>query len=400
MDKNIFFAGMLREASEKYKKKRIVSVISEGGLRGNTKYAFLYLYDYFKKNDSTVSVYYFGGEEDKTELFKCGYPAFNISDLVEWSFAASILLESKIVIKGTHFFQNENDWFWPSLTVGAVNIQLWHGIPAKIVSAGYLSRVENFLAFSGLVHEIATTNIVVCESRHCIDIYQNSFPSSKIISLGAIRNDILISNAFDSYKYIGLDRGIYDSILTNSKKILLICPTYREDSGSDFIINTLSLLIAVSDFCQSFTILLKLHPCHLVQNSEDAKTLSGYCEKLGLIFLPVSEDVQPYLKITNVLITDYSSIWSDYVLVGGKIIFFRPDLNEYKQSRDLFEIIDASSIGIICHNIQEIKFCLINYSTNDATQKSYQNKMAKLLHANYQSGNAGEKLAQLICSLM
>jgi CDP-glycerol glycerophosphotransferase len=52
-----------------------------------------------------------------------------------------------------------------------------------------------------------------------------------------------------------------------------------------------------------------------------------------LFFLDKEIDIYPYLKVCDLLVTDYSSVFFDFLLLAKPLIFFPYDLERYR-SRD------------------------------------------------------------------
>ena len=57
-------------------------------------------------------------------------------------------------------------------------------------------------------------------------------------------------------------------------------------------------------------------------------------------YIPATVDTNELLRATDVLISDYSSIYFDYLVSKKPILFFIPDLAEYKNYRGLYFGID------------------------------------------------------------
>lgn len=59
--------------------------------------------------------------------------------------------------------------------------------------------------------------------------------------------------------------------------------------------------------------------------------------KKSIVFINSNEDIYPLLSISDALITDYSSVFFDYLLLNKPIIFFPYDYEEYlKNDRELY----------------------------------------------------------------
>ncbi len=71
--------------------------------------------------------------------------------------------------------------------------------------------------------------------------------------------------------------------------------------------------------------MIRLHPRLL----EKSNTFIQYNEKI--IDGTKIEDIQELLAITDLLITDYSSIALDYMITRNPVIIYASDIDEYKK---------------------------------------------------------------------
>ena len=65
-------------------------------------------------------------------------------------------------------------------------------------------------------------------------------------------------------------------------------------------------------------------------------------------------EINDLLFITDILITDYSSLIFDYALVGKPIIFFTYDLEEYEDGRGMYFPFKEYVYGRVCRNTNQL----------------------------------------------
>ena len=100
-------------------------------------------------------------------------------------------------------------------------------------------------------------------------------------------------------------------------------------------------------------------------------TALNYKIKRNLLFEYISSieidlrEINDLLFITDVLITDYSSVIFENSLLNNKTIFFVPDLEEYISSRDFYYSFDKYTYGDVVYNTDE----LINSIKKSKTDK-------------------------------
>ena len=112
---------------------------------------------------------------------------------------------------------------------------------------------------------------------------------------------------------------------------------------------------------------IKLHPKSKL--NEEFKNIQS--ENIMMI----NKDADPYvfLKLADVLITDYSSIYFDYLLLDRPIIFFAYDLKEYlNDSREMYFDYDEFTPGEKVWDYQGLKNCIVKIIENNGDyQKRY-----------------------------
>lgn len=165
-------------------------------------------------------------------------------------------------------------------------------------------------------------------------------PKSQMVNIGYPRNDSMKSNQAKSKEFI-------TSIFPNSvKKVLIWMPTLRRhtngklnDGGKLDEESDIPLLTSVDDFKKLDSILneigvgliIKPHPAQMIENFT---VLESSNIRLIDNDVLVTENLQLYEIIGSVdgLVTDYSSIFIDYLLKDRPIIFTIDDIENYLQT--------------------------------------------------------------------
>lgn len=216
-------------------------------------------------------------------------------------------------------------------------------------------------------------------------IFNRSFwYEGDIFEHGTPRNDILIKNNMGDFK----SRIVENINIPPTNKVILYAPTYRKNDSLDvYQLDYSKILKQLKDLHGGeWTFLVKLHP-HLTSKSkelvygDDVKDVTAY------------DDIQELLSISDVLITDYSSLMFDFTLTGRPCFLYVPDLENYlANDRNLY------------FNIKDLPFDhAINMTQllsnmNQYNQKQYNQKLKEfsLRTGTYENGQAAEKLAKHI----
>lgn len=162
------------------------------------------------------------------------------------------------------------------------------------------------------------------------------------------------------------------SKIKSYNRTYIYMPTWRNDQ-SDFVtaagINWEELNNILIN--KNALLILKLHPYTHI-DLEFIKKLSN------ILIFPSQSDVYTILPFTDCLITDYSSIYSDYSLMNKEIILFCFDYQEYvKKSYSLSEY-NKYYPGIRAYNFQELLSliknetdCHVSKDEHDFIMKTY-----------------------------
>ena len=276
------------------------------------------------------------------------------------------------------------DWFkfgaYP-LTHGAKLIQIWHGAPLKHVELDlYRKRVAGMpvwrrplLKFQkAIIGRYPFYDVVVATSQWFItEVFQQCFKAKNFIATGYPRNDILFGwpapgSISDRLTWINVDKQVLETVRaarTGGHKICLYVPTFRKDMAGPF--EKELDLARLSAFAQNhnFLFILKLHPF-----------MHGQCrisQYPNLLEYDPRGDVYPLMPHCDLLITDYSSIFFDFLLLDRPIVFFPYDLEQYlSQDRAMYFDYETMTPGPKCRTHDELEL-EIEKSFKDTYQDEY-----------------------------
>ena len=260
--------------------------------------------------------------------------------------------EGKRILKKSKFkvmCQGAEDLDSTNLLGGSVNIQLWHGVAWKKIGIDCFSRKKS------IVGRLKYTNYVWAHSlQHGGDLFiapsdayatvlQSAFliERSKIINVGYPRNCIL----FDKKQYKDKRKEILDKLnLDQDVKVVLYMPTFRDKGMKRFsfwdnLNNT-----------ESFKNTVVFEKGHFIEKGEQ-KTKSDR----NNVYDVKAFDSQELLLISDLLITDYSSCFFDYLLLDRPIIQFIYDFEYYRdKDRGVYYSDEEMDCGYIARTDEEM----------------------------------------------
>lgn len=218
---------------------------------------------------------------------------------------------------------------------GQIYLNTWHGIPMKHV--GYDVPQGN-IDVSNIVRNFLHTDYLSAANSFMVDNYNNAFKMREIYKGGIIeegypRLDLL--NHFSREEvYLQLQKiGVE---IEPSKKIILFAPTWRGISYSDANAN----IDIYKDFkhqleklidTNNYQILIKVHQ-RVFELAREELT-DGF-------FIPATIDANVVLGVTDILISDFSSIYFDFLATERPVLFYIEDLEQYQQQRGMYFKLD------------------------------------------------------------
>ena len=214
---------------------------------------------------------------------------------------------------------------------GQYYIQTWHGSgPLKKVE----KDVEEMLSPEYVrmaKHDGEMIDLFLSSTSANSYIYRNSFYSNaEILECGSPRNDVMFQNPPVDRNRVLHSLGIEDK----HAKIVLYAPTFRrtrEESAEIYDLDAKRVIDELNKkFRGRFIMLLRFH-CWDVSGFERIRKLYGGC-----INATEYEDTQELLAVSDVLITDYSSILWDFSLKRAPIFLYQNDAQAYMDSRGFY----------------------------------------------------------------
>ena len=274
-----------------------------------------YLFEYVNNELSITPIWLTNKKDVCEEIVKKGFRCYMKKSIKGIYFA----IRAKF-----HFYGDYNDYI---TSHGAIAINLWHGIPLKKIEfdikVGPLKSIfDGSINSKKLYPHIYKKPTYVLSTGSYVSkiLFSSAFKINieNCLNFGYPRNDIMFKN-------INKKQSKYASY----KKVFIYLPTWR-DSGTDFIEQSGIDFIKLNKLMQEkdSLFILKLHPA--TQLKFDFSLYSN------IVIMDREIDLYEVLPLTDTLITDYSSVFFDYMLLDKDIIFFPFDYKEYTKDREFY----------------------------------------------------------------
>lgn len=274
-------------------------------------------------------------------------------------------------------------------------INLWHGMPIKKIVYDYNKKDElkgNGLVFSiwetfavGFKHE--DVDVISSTSEFYKPIMQSAFRNSNIKITGQPRNDLF---------FLDKKEEIKSKLNFGPNYIITYMPTHRAyGRGSINPYLFLNNDEAKKYFIENkILVLLKFHKNMLSKH----KILENDYNSPIIDISKSNYDPQEILYISDILITDYSSCFIDYLLLNRPVLFYKYD-NYEEQDNELYFKLDKYNPGRIVDKeeklLEEIKSI---YSGND--ECSHKRNSVNSLFNYYTDGKSSERIINHVMDLL
>lgn len=218
---------------------------------------------------------------------------------------------------------------------GQVFIDTWHGIPLKTL--GY-DMPDGSKEVSNVEKNFLSTDYMISANPFLTEIYEKAYKleglyEGQIIEAGYPRLDILFrfsrEQIFAKLEKLGVKPD-------KNKKIILFAPTWKgqnyahADASVDCYFDFKERMERLID-TEKYQILIKPHQ-RVFQLAKD---------KLNEpFFVPAMVDANEILSVTDILISDFSSIFYDYLATGKPVLFYIEDVESYKEQRGMYHSLE------------------------------------------------------------
>lgn len=214
---------------------------------------------------------------------------------------------------------------------GQIYINTWHGIPLK--SLGY-DMPNSKIEVSNTMRNFMHTDYLISANKFLTQIYNTAYKlktiyPGKILEEGYPRLDLLFrfskSDVVEKLKNYGVN-------INPTKKVILYAPTWRGASFKEADADVTSFFTFKKELekninTEKYQIFIKVH--QRVYELSKEKLCYDY-------FIPATIDANEILSITDILISDFSSIFFDFLATKKPILFYIQNLEDYKKERGIY----------------------------------------------------------------
>ena len=272
-------------------------------------------------------------------------------------------------------------------------IQTWHGTPLKRLVLDmddvFMMNESDIKTYqSGFVKNVQIWDFLISQNPFSSVTFQRAFAFERdMLEIGYPRNDILFSkNNEEDIALLKQRLG-----LPKDKKILLYAPTFRDDefeeNSSYKFSPKLSFDLLQEALQNDYILIVKYH--YLIMDYID-----WFPYKDFIYHFDQSDDIAELFLVSDMMITDYSSVMFDYSILRRPMLFYAYDLEKYKNElRGFYFDYEDEIPGPISADTETLIRDILQYDASVYEEK-YEKFCRK--YNPWDDGHASEKVVEMI----
>jgi CDP-glycerol glycerophosphotransferase len=274
-------------------------------------------------------------------------------------------------------------------------VQTWHGTPLKRIGLDVVETTETAMNAKREIDEryrIEGRKIgaFLSAAPFSTEVFASAFglpaEGGPFVETGNPRNDVFATAGPDEVQAARDRLGI-----PAGKRVLLYAPTWRDDqhsSRSGYVYRpTLDVDALRAALGDDWVVLFRLH--YLVTNSVDFARHGGFVHDMSGL-----DDINDLCVASDVLVTDYSSVYFDYALLDRPMIFYMYDLDRYSSALRGFYLPIEDVPGPIARTQDELITALLDPALDEKYAERRANLVATM--APNDDGHAAQRTLDLI----
>lgn len=262
-----------------------------------------------------------------------------------------------------------------------IYLQTWHGTPLKKMGVDKDNATP--AEMKKLKSQTKNWNYFISPNPYSTKIFKRAFKyTGNVLETGYPRNDLLVQQPELIKKKV---RNHFN--IPEGKKVVLYAPTFRDWNENSYFDTLRDINKLSKEINDDTIILLRLH--YLLASKISQIQLPGH-----IINASSYSDIQELYLITDMLITDYSSVMFDYAVLKRPIIFYCYDLDEYLYYRGMYFDLKEDAPGPICTNLEEV----LHFIRQPEQLEAYKNKLEQFskTYCGIEDGQASKRVIEQV----
>ena len=242
-------------------------------------------------------------------------------------------------------------------------IQCWH-------ACGAFKRFGHGLPGEMKGEYYGPYKLVTVSGSKVVPCYEDAMnqKSGIVKAIGVSRTDVYFDQAF-LYKAKENAKRLLPQAA--GKKVLLYAPTFRGNVGRAEAAPMPDLAPLREKLGDKWMVLYRAHPA-VAEKFSVPKDFSGFCVDVSKIGTTTE-----WMVLSDVCVTDYSSLIHEYALLDKPIVFYVPDRDRYAEERGFYHTIDDLDVGPVCTDTQQLAAAILTVAGDGELPKETADRLAR-----------------------
>lgn len=292
-----------------------------------------------------------------------------------------------------YFVFNVRQPQWFTKREGQIFLETWHGTPLKrlvfdqeeVTSASPTYKIEFYRQREDWDYLIAANPFSTKTFRSCFKF------EKEMLEVGYPRNDLMYHPDKEMIA-LGLKKKMGIPL---DKKTILYAPTWRDDEyykpGQYKFTLQLNLKKMKEALGDEYVVLLRTH--HYIADNLDVSGVEDFA-----INLSKYDDITEIYLVSDICITDYSSVFFDYANLKRPILFYTYDIEKYRDDlRGFYIDMNTEVPGPLLYSTEEVVDAIQHIeSVNEKYKETYEQFYERFCGVD--DGNASKRTVERVFS--
>lgn len=288
-----------------------------------------------------------------------------------------------------YFVFNIRQPLWFRKREEQVFLETWHGTPLKRLAFDQEEVTAASPTYKAQFYrQKKEWDYLIAPNKFSSDIFKSCFMyDGNMLETGYPRNDLLSASNRDEIA-LNLKKKLGIPL---DKKTILYAPTWRDDeyygNGRYKFKLKLDLDLLKKELGDQYVVLLRTH--HYIADNLDVTGLEDFAFNLSKY-----DDITEIYLISDICITDYSSVFFDYANLKRPLLFYTYDLDKYRDVlRGFYIDMETELPGPLVFSSEEVVDKIKNI---DQLNADYQEKYQQFYQrfCSWEDGNASKRVVE------
>ena len=297
----------------------------------------------------------------------------------------------KYLARAKYFVYNNRQPAWMAHRDGMVFLETWHGTPLKRLTFDQEEVLSASPNHKALMYKSSRNwDYLVSPNEFSTKVFRSCFMfDNMMLNTGYPRNDILHKENKEVFA-----RQIREKLgIPTDKKTILYAPTWRDDEfyghGQYKFTLKLDLQKMKEKLSDEYVVLLRTH--YYIADAIDTTGVEDFVYNVCRY-----NDIAELYLISDILITDYSSVFFDYAGLKRPMLFYTYDLEKYRDDlRGFYIDMETEVPGPLLLTTEEVIDAIQNIDEVNETYAERYKAFYKRF-CGWEDGHAAEKIVDFV----